>query len=120
MRTAEADNVSAEQIATVLGKGSSFSGKLTFEGAVRIEGEFHGEIQTSGTLIVAHGAKVEAQVVASVVIVEGEVNGNIQAGELLEIKGQAVVIGDVRTPALSIERGAVFHGASQMRGNAPA
>ncbi|HET6581847.1 MAG TPA: polymer-forming cytoskeletal protein, partial [Nannocystaceae bacterium] len=40
------------EITTILGKGSAFDGKLTFEGAVRIDGEFSGEIRTQGTLIV--------------------------------------------------------------------
>ena len=44
------------QIATLLGRGSEFSGKLTFEGTVRIDGRFSGEIFSEGTLVVGDSA----------------------------------------------------------------
>ena len=63
----------------LLGRGSEFEGKLTFEGIVRIDGKFTGEIFSDGTLIVGEGARVKAEIAVDTVIVQGEVVGNIRA-----------------------------------------
>ncbi len=106
------------EITTVLGKGSAFDGKLTFEGAVRIDGDFSGEIRTQGTLIVGESAKLEAQIVAARIIIEGTVRGDITASESIEIHAPARVYGNLATPALEIQRGSLFEGNCQMDTNA--
>ena len=63
------------EITTILGKGSAFDGKLTFEGAVRIDGEFSGEIRTDGTLIVGETAEVKAESDGLRGEVKAEING---------------------------------------------
>lgn len=105
------------EITTILGKGSAFDGKLTFEGAVRIDGEFSGEIRTQGTLIVGETAEVKAQIAAARIIIEGVVRGDISASESIEIHAPAKVYGNLSTPALEIQRGSVFEGNSQMDGS---
>ena len=102
------------EITTILGKGSAFDGKLTFEGAVRIDGEFSGEIRTQGTLIVGETAEVKAQIVAARIVIEGVVRGDITASEAIEIHAPARVYGNLATPALEIQRGSVFEGNCQM------
>lgn len=102
------------EITTILGKGSAFDGKLTFEGAVRIDGEFSGEIRTQGTLIVGETAEVKAQIVAARIVIEGVVRGDITASEAIEIHAPARVYGNLATPALEIQRGSVFEGNSTM------
>ena len=102
------------EITTILGKGSAFDGKLTFEGAVRIDGEFSGEIRTQGTLIVGETAEVKAQIVAARIVIEGVVRGDITASEAIEIHSPARVYGNLATPALEIQRGSVFEGNCQM------
>lgn len=102
------------EITTVLGKGSAFDGKLTFEGAVRIDGDFSGEIRTQGTLIVGESAKLEAQIIAARIIIEGTVRGDITASESIEIHAPARVYGNLATPALEIQRGSLFEGNCQM------
>ncbi|MFO0632380.1 MAG: polymer-forming cytoskeletal protein [Nannocystaceae bacterium] len=104
-------------ITTILGKGSAFDGKLTFEGAVRIDGEFSGEIRTQGTLIVGESAEVRAQIIAARIIIEGVVRGDINASESIEIHAPARVYGNLATPALEIQRGSVFEGNCQMDGS---
>ncbi len=104
-------------ITTILGKGSAFDGKLTFEGAVRIDGEFSGEIRTQGTLIVGETAEVKAQIVAARIIVEGVVRGDLSATESIEIHAPARVYGNLSSPALEIQRGSVFEGSCQMDGS---
>lgn len=104
-------------ITTILGKGSAFDGKLTFEGAVRIDGEFSGEIRTQGTLIIGESAEVKAQIVAARIIVEGTVRGDLSASESIEIHAPARVYGNLSSPALEIQRGSVFEGSCQMDGS---
>ena len=97
-----------------LGKGSEFEGKLAFEGKVRIDGTFTGEISTSDTLHIGEGAKVSAEISCGTVIVEGEVVGNIKATGAVELHRPAKVRGDITSPSLSIEKGVVFEGRSKM------
>jgi cytoskeletal protein CcmA (bactofilin family) len=102
------------EITTILGKGSAFDGKLTFEGTVRIDGEFSGEIRTQGTLIIGESAEVKAQIHASRIVVEGVVRGDLTASESIEIHAPAKVYGNLATPSLEIQKGSVFEGNSQM------
>jgi len=110
----------ASEITTVLGRGSQFEGKLTFEGAVRIDGRFAGEIHTEGTLILGESAQVEAQVHAAVVIVHGHFKGELVATESLEIHAPARVLGNVQSPSFSVEKGAIFQGTCRMEMQAEA
>ena len=103
------------EITTILGKGSAFDGKLTFEGAVRIDGEFSGEIRTDGTLIIGQTAEVKAEIQASVVVIEGTVRGDLTATGSIEIHAPARVYGNLTTPQLEIEKGSVFEGNCQMQ-----
>jgi len=108
-----------EAITTILGKGSSFEGKLTFEGTVRIDGRFAGEISTEGTLIIGESAEVEADILAATVVIKGQVQGNVRASESLAIQAPANVTGNVATPNLMIERGSFFQGHCQMDAEVP-
>jgi cytoskeletal protein CcmA (bactofilin family) len=97
-----------------LGKGSEFEGKLAFEGKVRIDGTFTGEISTNDTLHIGEGAKVSAEISCGTVIVEGDVVGNIKATGAVELHRPAKVRGDITSPSLSIEKGVIFEGRSKM------
>ena len=98
----------------LLGKGSEFEGKLAFEGKVRIDGSFTGEISTNDLLQVGDGAKIQAEITCGTVIVEGEVIGNIKATQAVELRRPAKVHGDITTPSLVIEKGVIFEGKSHM------
>ncbi len=98
----------------LLGKGSEFEGKLTFEGTVRIDGKFTGSIVTNDVLVVGEGAKIGAEITCGTVIVHGEVNGNIRAKTSVELHHPAKVRGNVETPSLMVEKGVVFEGQSKM------
>ncbi len=101
-------------IHTLLGKGSEFTGKLTFEGQVRIDGKFNGEISTKDTIVIGDGARVEATISAGTVIIHGMVVGNVTAAQIIELKQPGRVKGDLSTPALTIERGASYDGTCKM------
>ena len=64
-------------IDTVLGPGTHFKGVLTFEGSVRIDGKFDGEITSNGSLVVGEGATIKANVRVGRVVVSGQVHVDI-------------------------------------------
>ncbi|MCC7404691.1 MAG: polymer-forming cytoskeletal protein [Bdellovibrionales bacterium] len=106
--------VQTGQVTALLDHGAAFEGRLTFEGTVRIGGQFQGEIFTNDTLVVNPGAKVEAQIEADVVIISGAVKGNIFARSRVIMHPPAIFKGTVTTPSLRIDEGVVFEGASYM------
>jgi cytoskeletal protein CcmA (bactofilin family) len=98
----------------LLGKGSEFEGKLTFEGTVRIDGKFSGEIHTNDVLVVGEGARVQAEINAGSVVINGEVQGNIRAKTSIELHPPARVRGNLEAPSLSIDKGVIFEGTCKM------
>ena len=101
-------------VQALLGPGLVVEGKLSFEGQVRIDGTFTGEITTTGGLIVGETAKISAEITCGSIVVNGEVNGNIHASESVELHKPARVKGDITTPSLSIDKGVYFDGISIM------
>lgn len=104
----------AGEITTLLGRGASFEGKLTFEGTVRIDGRFKGEVFSDDVLVIGEGAQVEAQIDVGEIIVQGTVVGNITAKRSIEIHAPGRVKGDLHTPSLQIDKGVIFEGRSFM------
>ncbi len=98
----------------LLGRGSEFDGKLTFEGTVRIDGKFTGTIITSDVLVVGEGAKVSAEITCGTIIVHGEVQGNVRAKNAVELHHPAKMRGNVESPSLMVEKGVIFEGQSKM------
>ena len=105
-----------DNIVGLLGKGTEFEGKLIFEGTLRIDGKFKGEVITKGILAIGEGALVHAEVEADTIIVRGEVHGNLKATQKIEIKGSGKVLGNINTPSLIVEAGVIFEGSCQMSG----
>jgi cytoskeletal protein CcmA (bactofilin family) len=100
----------------LLGRGSEFEGKLTFEGTVRIDGKFTGSIITKDVLVVGEGAVVSAEIDCGTVIVHGQIVGNVRARNGVELHSPARVKGNIETPALMIEKGVTFDGQTKMEG----
>ena len=107
------------EISTLLGKGASFEGKLTFEGTVRVDGKFKGEVFSDDVLVVGEGALVEAEIDVGEIIIQGTVVGNIKAKRSIEIHAPGRVKGDLHTPSLQIDKGVIFEGRSFMEAQAP-
>src|SRR6476659_6490831 len=114
MVQAAARQSAAGEITTLLGRGATFEGKLTFEGTVRIDGRFKGEVFSDGVLVIGEGAQVEATIDVGEVIIQGTVVGNITAKRAIEIHAPGRVKGDLHTPTLQIDKGVVFEGRSFM------
>ncbi len=115
--TQSESSIESGQMTALLDHGASFEGRLTFEGTARIGGTFKGEIFTQDTLVINAGANVEAQVEADVVIISGNVSGNIFARRRVVMHPPAVFKGTVTSPSLRIDEGVMFEGASYMPKN---
>ena len=104
------------QLNALLGKGSEFEGKLTFEGEVRIDGKFSGQIVTKDTLTIGDGAKVTAEISAGVIIVSGTVEGTLRASQHIELHAPARIKGAIEAPSMSMDKGVIFEGTTKMEG----
>src|SRR3954470_24477190 len=109
------DALPATEITALLGRGTRFEGKLHFEGRVRIDGTFKGEIKSDDTLIIGDGAEVHAEIdVATVIVRGGVVHGNVRASTSIEIHAPGKLVGNINSPSLFIERGVEFQGSCRM------
>ena len=105
----------ATEITALLGRGTQFEGKLHFEGRVRIDGVFKGEIRSDDTLVIGEGAEVHAEIdVATVIVRGGVVNGNIRAKTAIEVHAPGKIVGNLHSPSLFIDRGVEFQGSCRM------
>lgn len=99
-----------------VGGHTALSGEAHFKGMLRIDGQLSGRvISEKGTLIVSSGAQVNADVEVAVAKINGTVNGDIKTSERLELGRSARVNGNIETPALVIEQGALFEGSCRMQ-----
>jgi cytoskeletal protein CcmA (bactofilin family) len=105
-----------DEINGLLGWGTEFEGKMTFEGAVRVDGKFTGEVQSKGMLIIGEKAVVRAEIEAGVVLIHGEAHGTINAKSRVEAYPPAKIYGDIYSPILVLGEGVVFEGISHMTG----
>ena len=99
-----------DEINAFLGSGTSYEGKLHFQGAVRIDGTFLGTIDSQGTLIVGQDAKIDGDVAVGSLILSGFLKGRVTAGDRIVLHKTARLQGSLRTPTLIIEEGAVLDG----------
>ena len=99
---------------TVLGEDINFKGKLYLKDSLTINGYFRGYIQTPEELLIGSAGKVEADIDAGDVCVEGRVQGNVFASKSLRIRKNAQILGDIRTGNLQVESGSRFRGACIM------
>ena len=95
-------------------EGSEIEGKYTFSGTVMLNGKFKGEIVYNDTLIIGEKGVINADIRAGQVLVSGEVVGNVQATERVELKRTARVFGDVEAPIIVVEEGVLFEGHCRM------
>lgn len=95
---------------TVVARDTALRGDVTGKASVRVEGKVAGSVSVDGTLEVAEGATVEAEVKAGIVRVAGAVTGNVTATRLIELLATARVKGDLTAPALHVVEGAALEG----------
>lgn len=96
----------------ILDMSAAMKGSLVFSDPVnlRISGKFEGSLDTKGKLIIGSAAVVEANIIGEKITIAGKVKGNIKTTEIIKLLSSAQVSGDIETPKLSIEEGAIFNG----------
>src|ERR1043165_9390438 len=99
----------------LVGGGTDVTGEANFKAMMRVDGHFSGRISsTSGTLIVGNNGTVDANIEVAVAVIHGTINGDIIATQRLELGRAAKVHGNIQTPSLIIEQGAIFEGSCKM------
>ncbi len=98
-----------------VGNGTTLTGEANFKGMLRVDGHLSGQVRSEGgTLIVGNNGQVDADIEVAIATIHGAVNGDITASQRLELGRAAKVNGNITTPSLIIEQGAVFEGSCRM------
>ena len=103
-----------EIVTTIIGKDTEFKGTMHSQGSIRIEGKLEGEINSQGEVYIGEESKVKANIFGKNVIIAGEVVGNIEAVNGLEICSSGRVYGNISGDRLVIEEGSVYKGKVNM------
>jgi cytoskeletal protein CcmA (bactofilin family) len=110
-----ARDIKEGRLSGFVGHGTVLTGETMFQAMLRVDGHLVGTVASdSGTLIVGTNGKVDANVSVSAAMINGTVNGDIIATEKIQLGRTAVVIGNIQTPRLTIEEGAVLEGGCTM------
>lgn len=106
----------SEEVETVIGKDTQFKGTINSKSSIRIDGQFEGELVTSGNAVIGQTGNVTAQLKASGCTIAGMVRGNIDVTDRLDLLSTAKLYGDIKVGVLIIGEGAIFKGACEMHG----
>lgn len=99
----------------LIGQGVEVSGNITFADRLEIEGKVTGKISSEGgTLIIGEFGTVKAEIDIGVCVIHGNLEGDLTARSRVEIHRSGKVTGDLMTPVLVVEEGAIFNGAVRM------
>jgi len=108
-----------DKITGFFDKDTEIKGDLTFRGSFRIDGLFKGKINSDSYLIIGENGQVEADVKIGYITINGEIKGNIQAKEKVEINSSGRVIGTIITPKLVVQEGAYLESNCQTTDGTP-
>jgi cytoskeletal protein CcmA (bactofilin family) len=100
-------------------KDTEIKGDLNFKGTFRIDGRFKGKIDSKSILIIGDSGKVDADVKIGHLIINGEIKGNLQATEKVEINSNGRVFGTIVSPKLMVEEGAYLEATCQTTDKMP-
>ncbi len=108
-----------DKITGFFDKDTEIKGELSFKGSFRIDGYFKGKVDSDSMLIIGDSGKVDADIKIGYMVIDGEVKGNIQASERVEIHSNGRVIGTITTPKLVVEEGAYLEATCQTTDKMP-
>ncbi len=104
-----------DDMVAFLGKGTTFKGIITYEGAIRIDGKVEGEIVSQGDLVIGESAVVDAKVSVGTIVCGGKINGDLQASKKIHLLSKSTMSGSLNTPSLIIDEGVHFNGHCEMK-----
>jgi len=93
-----------------IGLNSHFEGKFAVKGAIRIDGRFEGDVLVVDKVFIGPKGKVKTNIMASSVVIEGVLIGNIQATSRVLLLPTSRILGDINTPELIIQNGTILKG----------
>ncbi len=103
-----------EKAITYLGRNTEWKGKLTFNGSIRIDGHFIGDISSKGTLLISEEGFIEGNIHVSYIVISGEVHGEIIADQRVDIHAPGKVFGNIQAPTVVMDQGVIFEGTTRM------
>jgi cytoskeletal protein CcmA (bactofilin family) len=103
--------------ATLIGAGTTLKGDIKSNSDLRIDGTVTGNINSAAKIIIGSSGVVEGDITGNQADINGKVSGNIRAKELLQLKGECVVTGNLYAGKLQIEPTATFNGQCHMGAN---
>lgn len=103
-----------DEIVSILGEGLEMTGEISFTTGVRVNGVINGKIRSEAVLEIGPGGKVDAEITIRKILINGEFRGVIHASDRVEIHKDGKAYGDIYTPCLIIEAGALFEGRCNM------
>ena len=103
-----------DEIVSLLGEGVEAVGEISFANGLRVDGIIKGKVRSEATLVIGPKGKVEGEVFIRRVSITGEFHGTIHASDRIEIHREGKAFGDLFTPCLIIEAGALFEGKCNM------
>lgn len=110
-----ARDIKEGRLSGFVGSGTTLTGETNFQAMLRIDGHLTGSVTSSdGTLIIGSTGQVDANIRVAAAVINGTVNGDIIATERLELGRSARVAGNIQTPRLMIEDGAILEGSCSM------
>ena len=102
---------------TLISAGTTLKGDISSNGDLRIDGTIVGNIQSAAKIIVGTNGVVEGDISGNQADIVGKVSGNIRAKELLQLRGESVVTGNLYAGKLQVEPSATFNGQCHMGAN---
>jgi cytoskeletal protein CcmA (bactofilin family) len=96
---------------SVIAANLTIEGKIEGSGNVRMAGRFKGDVRIDGNFNIDPGAHLVGQVLAAVVVVGGELQGNIESAKRVDVLEGGVIVGDVKAGSITVAAG------SRMRGH---
>jgi cytoskeletal protein CcmA (bactofilin family) len=110
-----ARDIKEGRLSGFVGYGTKLTGETQFQAMLRIDGHLTGTVASeTGTLIIGSSGQVDADISVSAALINGTVNGDIIATDRLELGRTARVMGNIQTPRLTIEDGAILEGGCSM------
>jgi cytoskeletal protein CcmA (bactofilin family) len=103
-----------DKLNTILGKESAFKGNsIKVTGGLRIDGKLEGDIEANSIFIGEKG-EIEGNIVADFAVIGGKVKGDVIAREAIELQKNAILIGNIETKSIMIDKGVTFEGFCSM------
>lgn len=110
-----ARDIKEGRLSGFVGHGTTLTGETQFHAMLRVDGHLIGTVSSdSGTLIIGTNGQVDANIHVAAAMINGTVNGDIVATEKLQLGRTARVLGNIHSPRLIVEEGAILEGSCSM------